>query len=145
MHTCCWKWHCFLLMAAKYSIVYMYNIFMMRGKLKPVLEGTSQKVMLSYNMFVCLFWCCYTRTRQTFSVKGQIVNILSSLGLTVSVTIIQPCFLAESQRQHVTKWAWLCAKKLYLWIPNKFYMSQNILLLLICFSHLKCNTYFVLL
>lgn len=40
---------------------------------------------------------------QTFSVKGQIINILGSVGHTASVTTILKCFVAQKQSETVNK------------------------------------------
>ena len=53
----------------------------------------------------------------------------------------------SSQRQCVSGWVWLCANKALLmktemWILCKFYMSQNIILLLYFSNHLKMSKTF---
>lgn len=54
-----------------------------------------------------------TGLRQTFFVKGQVINVFGFAGLCLNSSALPP-----SVKEPMDKWAWLCSSK-YLW-TSKF-------------------------
>lgn len=87
-------------------------------------------------MWVKMTYCHPTdQGWQTFSAKGQMVNIIGFAGYKVLVATTQFCLC--SHREYVNESNKTSSMDTETWISNNFYVSQNIIFFLIFFQPSK--------